>query len=363
MVIDRRTLLTGLMVGAFAPRLARAETRKLYLSCRLDGAGKASVSCFDANGLEVFATSLPSRGHDAVKRPGHDDVVVFSRRPGDWFVVIDPRQGRLQHAVTAANNRAFYGHGAFSADGRLLFATENNTQTGQGCIGVFDATASYSRVDEFPSQGVGPHDVVLAKNGDHLLVANGGLRTDLTTGREEETMSAAGSQLVRIDARTGRRVDLVELDSQLKALSLRHLALAPDGTLAFGCQANPDFDDLLPLVGTISASGKLAMLESPETPLAQMKNYVGSVSFNSDGTRLAATSPHGNQVMIWSMADARFMDATSKSDVCGIAALGTGFLASSGNSGLTCLGITPQFEREQQSFSWIWDNHLLDFVV
>jgi uncharacterized protein len=87
-----------------------------------------------------------------------------------------------------------------------------------------------------------------------------------------------------------------------------------------------------------------------------MKDYVGSVSFNADGTLLAATSPHGGQVMLWSMQDGRYLNSFAKTDVCGIAPLGTSFLASSGNSGVEAL---PTSGHAPTLLGFIWDNHLL----
>jgi uncharacterized protein len=90
-----------------------------------------------------------------------------------------------------------------------------------------------------------------------------------------------------------------------------------------------------------------------------MKNYVGSVAFNRDGTVLAATSPHGGQVMLWSMADQRFIAGVRKTDVCGIAPIADGFVASSGNSGVQEIDPGGQLHTEAVLLGYVWDNHLL----
>ena len=94
MVIDRRQLLAGLLAGLCSGQAVRGRRRcnqRLFISCRMDAAGTASVACFDAEGTEVFATSLPARGHDVTSRPGAEEAVVFARRPGNWFVVVASR--------------------------------------------------------------------------------------------------------------------------------------------------------------------------------------------------------------------------------------------------------------------------------
>ncbi|MFT3672984.1 DUF1513 domain-containing protein [Aestuariivirga sp.] len=359
MVIDRRTVLAALLAGAFAPRVAVAARRDVYVSCRLDAEQNASVSCFDENGHELFATSLPARGHDTLERPGAGEVIVFARRPGAWMMVIDAATGTIRSSVAASPHRQFCGHGVFSKDGTLLYATENDDETNQGVIGIYDAKAAYRRVGEVPSFGVGPHDITLSPDGRDLFIANGGMRTDLKTGRDFLLETDAPPNLVRFDLRANTRRDVIELDSQLRKLSIRHLDAQQDGTVAFGCQHQGEADDLPPLVGLWTKSGKTEFLASEDTALARMKNYVGSVAFNADGTLLAATSPHGGQVMLWSMAERRFLTAVTKTDVCGIAPIADGFVATSGNSGVQEIGHDGALEGEPRLLGFVWDNHLL----
>lgn len=356
MVIDRRSILISLLAGAFAPRLAVAGARQLYVSCRLDGTGAAAVSCFDSAGAELFSTALPSRGHDLVQRPGSNEVAVFARRPGNWMLVADVASGTVITSVAPAVDRRFCGHGVYTADGHLLLVTENNESSFEGIIGIYDAADGYRRVGEFLSGGVGPHDITLCPDGTTAVIANGGLRTDAVTGRDMLVEGDAPPGLVRADIASGKIRDRFGLPSGLRKLSIRHLAAREDGTIAFGCQHQGSAEDMPPLAGLLSPGGRLTLLESPEEELARMKNYVGSVSFNRDGSLLAATSPHGNQVMLWSGADGRFVTSIAKTDVCGVAPLDDGFIASSGNSGIEPLGVSG---GKPVLLGFIWDNHLL----
>src|SRR5436190_9426488 len=130
MVIDRRSLLmalAGAVTASVLPIRSRAETRgPLFISCRADNAGQSLAAIFSLAGEEVFATNLPSRGHDSTLRPQTQEIVVFVCRPGNWAVVIDRQMLVVKHTLIARSGRHFYGHGAFSADGRLLYATENH---------------------------------------------------------------------------------------------------------------------------------------------------------------------------------------------------------------------------------------------
>jgi hypothetical protein len=180
--IDRRELLAALAAAVSCralgtPAHAGSHALPLYVSCRNDAEGRSSVAVFSLDGGDLFSTVLPSRGHDIVARPGGTELVVFARRPGNWAVVLDLAYRRIAQTILAREDRHFYGHGAFSADGRLLLASENNADTGDGLLGIYDATDGYRRMGEIGSRGIGPHDLKLLPDRKTLAVANGGLRT------------------------------------------------------------------------------------------------------------------------------------------------------------------------------------------
>jgi hypothetical protein len=361
MAIDRRQILTLLLAGLAGTATARGESlrQRLFVSCRMDAAGTASVACFDAEGQEVFATSLPARGHDATIGPDGGALIVFARRPGNWFVVLDRASGRLLRAVHAPEGRHFYGHGVVSADGGILYATENDIATGAGVIGLYATRNGYARIGEFPSGGIGPHDLALLPGGERLIVANGGLRTHPETGRETLNPDDLRPNLAILDQRDGAVAGLFELGPDQRRLSIRHLALRSDGVAAFGCQYQGEDDQLVPLLGTLSADGRIALLDVPEDALARLNNYVGSVSFDDSGRLLAATSPHGGAALFWDMSRQRLADSLAIPDVCGVAPLGPqAFLLSSGNAGLATKPAQGSLQPAG-GLGWVWDNHTL----
>jgi hypothetical protein len=236
MAIDRRSLLAGIASAVLlrAGAASGGQSPALFIACRADAAGGASVAMFSADGAELFATELPARGHDIAVRPGARDAVVFSRRPGNWFTVIDLADRRVVATVLAKANRHFCGHGAFAAAGQLLIATENDIATGHGKLGIYDATAGYRRIGEFSSHGTGPHDIALLPDGRRLVVANGGLRTDPASGRETPDLAGMRPSLAVVDARDGTLLGRSTLDPCLNGLSIRHLTVSPEGSVCFG---------------------------------------------------------------------------------------------------------------------------------
>lgn len=372
MVIDRRQIVQGLaaaLAASLVPGKAGAKQRvPLYVSCRMDAEGKASAAMFSVDGNEIFSTILPSRGHDATARPASAEIVVFARRPGNWFAVIDAGSGRLVTTVLSARTRHFYGHGVFTSDGRLLYATENDIPTGNGLLGIYDASDSYRRVGEISSRGIGPHDIAFLPDGKTLVVANGGLRTSPETGREILNPDDIKPNIALIEAARDRTLAALELDRQFRALSIRHMAVARDRTVAFGCQYQGDPNDLPPLVGTASPDGKIALLAMPEMELMGMSNYVGSLSLDKSEDIIAATSPQGGSVALWNRRSGEFLSRERMSDVCGVAALPDrhDFLLTSGNDGVRSLvegAETLARISDDRLQNWIWDNHLLPVDV
>src|SRR4029078_13049595 len=179
------------------------------------------------------------------------EVEVFARRPGNWFIVVNAATGRLVTTILSAKDRPFYGHGAFTLDGKLLYATENNIATGKGLLGIYDASDGYRRLGEIASRGIGPHDIAFLPDGETLVIANGGLRTSPETGREILNKDDMKPNVALIDWRDDANVAALYLDPKLRALSIRHRAIAGDRTIAFGCQYQGDPNDLPPLVGTV----------------------------------------------------------------------------------------------------------------
>lgn len=364
--MDRRSFLLALG-AALLPDTGRAGTAdSVYVSACQGQDGAASVAAFDAEGRLLFASRLPERGHDVAARPGSADLVVFARRPGNWAAIVDRRTGLVGTLVTAPPGRHFYGHGTFTADGTLLWATENAIDTGAGVLGLYDARAGYRRIGEIASGGIGPHDLAWRPEaaGGGLVVANGGIRTHPETGREILNPASMEPSLAIVDPASGATLLRADLGPELRGLSIRHLAVAPDGRTVFGCQFEGDPAALPPLVGVLDPDGRTRFLDLPEDDLAALGNYVGSVRLDGTGRRLAATSPRGNAVVLWDLETGAFLGRRRMTDVCGVAPAGPDgtFVVTSGNAGIRIAdaGRADLARLGGTALDgWIWDNHLV----
>ena len=365
----RRRDLLGLLAGGLAwpllPLRLRAETgRRLYLSARADEAGGFRVSGFDPDGRPAFDLPLPARGHSFAIRPDGRVAVHFARRPGSFAQVIDLDRGLVLHEIETPDDRHFYGHGAFSPDGRLLYATENDFAAERGVLGVYDTADRFRRVGELPSHGIGPHELRLMADGETLVVANGGILTRPDLPRVKLNLPTMAPSLAYIDRRDGKLLQEVRLPADLHQLSIRHLALGRDDTVAMAMQYQGPAGDFVPLVATHRRRGPVTLFDGPDAVLRSMAHYCGSTAFDVEGRVLAVSAPRGNRITFWDSATGAHLSSVPVQDGCGVAptARPGQFLASSGRGGVMAIdartgALTPV--RSDFLAAGHWDNHMV----
>lgn len=319
-VIGRRALLSGAALAfglAPAPRRSRADTRLLVSTARLPDKRFALVAV-EPDGTVRFVTALPGRGHEPVLAGRRGEVVVVARRPGRFLAVIDLGDGAVRRLLSAPDGRHFYGHAVFDRAERLLYTTENDYAAERGAIGVWDADAGYARLGELDAHGIGPHDLALGLDGRSLVVANGGLLTHPDSGRAKLNLSTMAPSLAVIDPRTGQAIRQLTLPREQHQLSIRHLAVAPDGTIGFGMQYEGPAGDQVPLAGTWAPDGSVVLLPQDHATPADTRNYVGDLAIDATGRYLAASFPRGNRVGVWDLRTRRPVGLVSAPDACGL---------------------------------------------
>ncbi len=166
--------------------------------------GRYGVGVLTEQGRLVHALDLPERGHDITFDPVSRRSVVFARQPGTFAVVFDHTGEAEPVTIATVEGRHFYGHGVFSPDGALLYATENDFDNAAGVIGVYDATDGFRRIGEFATHGVGPHELLLCPDGKTLAIANGGIETHPDFGRAKLNIATMQPSLVFVDGATRR---------------------------------------------------------------------------------------------------------------------------------------------------------------
>ncbi len=364
--LRRRDLVLGLGALAAAPLgCDDSEPFAGELWASAQGSEPGSFELLVASAQRVHTRFKSEvRGHGLAVNPAAPErIVMFGRRPERLGIVGDLVSGDVVARFECASGRHLAGHGCFSADGARLFVVEADLVTGEGMIAVLDAT-TLERLGEFASYGIGPHEVALMPDGTTLVIANGGLVTE-PGGRDPINLDTMRSSLVYMDARNGAL--LSEHTVPESKASLRHLAVAEDGTVAVVMQIQREAladQDPRPLVGIHMPGAALeALVDGLEIGTA-MDDYAGAVALDSTSRAVAVTSPRGNLVAYWNLDTGLSLGVQRFDDVSGVAvsADGSRFVLS-GSGGQLRQTDTATLEEQPEArarFSDVlWDNHLL----
>ncbi len=349
----RRGVLAGLAAAALAPAASWADAgTPSHLTAALDREGRHLLAGLRPDGTLAFRCPLPARGHAAAAHPTAPEAVAFARRPGRFALVLDCRDGRVLAELTAPEGRHFYGHGAFGADGALLWTTENAVDTGDGRLGLWVRAEGWRRVGDVPSGGIGPHEIIRLATGG-LAVAHGGIRTHPDSGRKKLNLATMRPNLTLLDA-AGRVTAVLPVPEEIHHHLLRHIAADARGRIVCGFQWQGDPFAAPPMVGLADPAGRLELLDIPEPENRRVNAYIGSVAISAAGAQIVATAPRGGRALSLTAVDGLRLERLE--DVCGAAALGASTMLTDG------LGRVHRLDR---GLTWLathplaFDNHLV----
>ncbi|MBK0326233.1 DUF1513 domain-containing protein [Rhodobacteraceae bacterium F11138] len=347
----RRAFLSGLCAAGLVPATGWAALgAPRYLSAARRVSGDFVLVGLGADLSECFHVPLPGRGHAAAAHPDRPHAVAFARRPGVYALVLDCGSGKVLHRLTAPEGRHFYGHGAFSRDGRWLYTTENDFDAARGCIGVWDADAGYRRAGEFESGGVGPHEILRLPGSDDLVVANGGIETHPDSGRAKLNLATMQSNLTYLSAQGG----ILEQarPAGLQRNSIRHLTAGRDGQVGFAMQWQGAASAHPPLLGLHERGQEIRLLSAEPAQQRRMRGYAGSIAFGPDA-QVAITGPRGGVMQIFDRGTGRLVRQLDEPDICGVANGPDGLVFTSGSGRL---GVV---QGRSHAVQLQFDNHLV----
>ncbi|OLS59395.1 DUF1513 domain-containing protein [Pseudomonas putida] len=350
-------LLSALTLGGWT-LLRRKDQPPLLLSARDDGDGQHYAVGYRLDGTQVFATRVAQRCHDIINHPELPIALFVARRPGTESYLVDLRDGRLLQTIVSQPNRHFYGHAVIHKSGEWLYATENDTtDPGRGVLGVYRFEGErLVHTGEISTHGVGPHQVSWLPDGETLVVANGGIRTEAES-RVEMNLNAMEPSLVLMH-RDGSLISKETLGQQMN--SVRHLAIASDGTVVACQQFMGDAHETAELLAIKRPGQPFEAFPVPEHQLQSMAQYTASVAVHSELRLVAMTAPRANRLFIWNLDDASIRLDAPMPDCAGVGAVADGFVVTSGQ------GRCRLYDCRQETLvgqplqlpSGLWDNHL-----
>ncbi len=352
--------------GAMVPSLSWADLGgPAWLAAARRPGGGFALYGVDAAGADLFAVDLPDRAHSTALHPKLAQGVVFARRPGTFAVVLDCATGRVLHLLAAPEGSIFCGHGAYALDGRYLYTSEAETESGAGLVGIWDVAAQFNRIGAIPSGGMGPHEILMLPDG-MLAVANGALEPGPDGRPDPIALSEMEPNLTYLDPVAREIVQTVALTGPYRRNSIRHLAARPDGLLAFAMQWH-GADTVAPSLLGLHRRGEEAPTLVSADGAAQfaLKGYAGSVAFSGDGRLVAISSPIGGLIDVFDAETSTHAWRAERADICGLAPSGKGFVANTGTGDWLMFDAGGPKPRAvvTTEVGRAWDNHMMALRV
>lgn len=250
------------------------------------------VSVVDVDTAGARRTVTPSGflPHGIHAHPQQRHRLALFEKKGPGACEYDLGTQRVIRPIPTTKNRYFYGHGAYSADGRMLLSTEADVDSLDGAIGIRDS-GSLAYLGAFPSYGKAPHECRLIDGGRTLVVTNGG-----------GELGGDAPCVTYIDVASQRLLDRVLLTDA--RLNTGHLGIARDQSLVVVSAPRAGLGTAER--GGVSIrhpGGDLETLSGPARLPGNLRGEALSVAIH-DGTGIAAvTHPDSDRVTFWSLRE------------------------------------------------------------
>lgn len=232
--------------------------------------------------------------------PLRPHVASLFEKHGPGACQIDLRTRQQLRRIPTRSNHHFYGHGAYSTDGTLLYATESILDEKRRGVLVVRDSQSLEVLGEVPTAGTAPHDCILLDDGCTLVVTNGG--GDYQRG-------ATGS-VAYIDAASGKLLERVEVPK--RRFNAGHIAVAADGRAAVVSAPREGLPSSLRSLGAVSVLSPgqgMRTVREPETVTKRMAGEALSLAIDEKAERFAVSHPDGNLLSFWTLEDGEFCGA------------------------------------------------------
>jgi hypothetical protein len=250
---------------------------------------------FDLDGTRSRAIDMTFFGHGLAFHPQDRQRAVVFEKKGPGCCEVDLRSGRVTRTITTPRTRAFYGHGAFTRDGQVLFATENHLETRNGLIVIRDAK-TFQELGEFPTYGQSPHDCHLIDEGKTLVVTNGGGPLD----------SDALPSVTFVDAASTKLLEKLTFDTP--RINAGHLGLtARRDVVAISAPREGLPQEALGGVTIRTGSGRFETMANPTDVIQRMVGESLSLCIDEGRRVVGVTNPDGNIVTFWDLDGKRLV--------------------------------------------------------
>jgi hypothetical protein len=236
--------------------------------------------------------------HGVVPDPVEPRRLVLFEKIGKGACEVDLVDRRVTRKVETVTERLFYGHGAFTPDGKTLFSTETEVDANfKGMIAVRDGK-TFQLLDAMPTYGAAPHDCQLIDGGKTLVVTNGGAAMD----------KDPRPSVTYVDLASKKLLDRLEFETPL--VNAGHLALTSTGDLAVVSAPREGLPGPADKVGCVSlrrGDQALRTMQQPAGVTQRLRGEVLSVCIHEATGVVACTCPLGDLVTFWDLKGLKYI--------------------------------------------------------
>lgn len=228
-------------------------------------------------------------GHGVSPNPVKPRTAVIFEKHGKGCAEVDLKDARTLRKIETVRGREFYGHGAFTPDGKTLYATETvvGDRSYDGVVAVRDGE-SFELKGTFPTYGVKPHDCLLIDGGETLVITNGG--APLGNGDIRPSVT-----YVDVPTRSLKE----EIKFPTKSINAGHLAITRKGELVVVSAPRDGLSKTAPgAISFYTPGGELRTnLDHPIRK--KMLGETLSVAIHEPSMIVGATNPAGHLITFW----------------------------------------------------------------
>lgn len=271
-----------------------------------------SVVNLDAPKLAAKLIPLTFLSHGVTPNPVKPERAVLFEKQGKGSCEVDLKLGKVLATIPTVEGRKFYGHGAYSLDGSLLYATETEMSTYKGVIVVRDGV-TFKELGKFPTFGEAPHDCHMINEGKTLVITNGGAALG-ATGDE------AAPSVTFVDIKTEKLLERVIFTND--KINAGHLAITSKQDLAVVSAPRDGVPGQATAQGALTlrpAGGIVSTMDAPSETVKKMTGESLSVCIHEASGIVGVTNPTGGIVTFWDLAEKKLIKAMEMGKPLGIA--------------------------------------------
>ncbi len=244
-------------------------------------------------------TEIGFLAHGVIKHPAHAHRIVAFEKKGPGGCEFDLKANAILRRIPPSKGGEFYGHGAYSADAKVLYATEYDKDTYEGRMVIRDAQ-DMKVIGEFPTHGEWPHDCTFMDDGKVVAITNGG-------GHIE---GGAEPCVTYVSVPKGELMERITFDNPL--INAGHLLVSSKGDLAVSHAMREGYhgEEALGAMSLRPKNGKFRTMVSPAAVTAAMKGETLSLVLHEESGIVAATNPFGTNgglLTFWNMAEQKYV--------------------------------------------------------